>query len=150
MSVRIDTAISNVIHRQVAPYSASLGGDGEKSAQARPLDGVRRVEPVESSEKGRAAGDGRLREGHPEQDRERVLPEGEVEAKLEVAESSYDRRLSYEADVNRVYLEIVNKKDDEVLIRIPSESTAKYLEQITAQSESKDKAESTPSVLKIA
>jgi uncharacterized FlaG/YvyC family protein len=56
--------------------------------------------------------------------------------------------LSYEADVNRVYLDIVNEKDDEILMRIPSESTAKYLEQITA--DEKDAANPAPRVLHIA
>ncbi len=150
MSVPIDPASPAVIHRQVAPYSASLGGEGERPAHGQPLDGARRVEPVEKAEKGRATEDGRFREGRHDRDRERLSPNGEVEAQPEVAASSYDRKLSYEADVNRVYLDIVNEKDDEILMRIPSESTAKYLEQITARSDQKDAAIPAPRVLHIA
>jgi len=150
MSVPIDPANPAVIHRQIAPYSASLGGEGERPAHGQPLDGTRRVEPVEKAGKGRATDDGRLREGRHDRERVRFSHDGEVEAQPEVVASSYDRRLSYEADVNRVYLDIVNEKDDEILMRIPSENTAKYLEQITARSDEKDAAKPAPRVLHIA
>ncbi len=113
------------------------------------MNGARRVEPVEESEKGRAAKDSVLREERRDREREPVSPDREVEDRPEVAANSYDRKLSYEADVNRVYLDIVNTRDDEVLLRLPSESTAKYLEQVTAQSEEKNDAKSASRILEI-
>lgn len=149
MSVPIDPANPSMLHRQGASYSASLFGGEEQPVKGRPMNGARRVEPVEESEKGRAAKDSVLREERRDREREPVSPDREVEDRPEVAANSYDRKLSYEADVNRVYLDIVNTRDDEVLLRLPSESTAKYLEQITAQSEDKDDAKSASRILEI-
>jgi len=148
MSVPIDPATPHVIHRHGAPYSASLFGGEEQAAKGRPMNGARRVEPVEESEKARATKDSALREERHGQERQR-LPDSEVRAQPEAVANSYDRKLSYEADVNRVYLDIVNTKDDEVLMRLPSESTAKYLEQVTAQSDEKDDPKSASRVLEI-
>lgn len=149
MSVPIDPATPNVLHRQGALYSASVFGGEERSAEGRRMNGARRVEPVDDSEKGQATKDSVLREERHGQDRERVSPDREVADQPEVAASSYDRKLSYEADLNRVYLDIVNTKDDEVLMRLPSESTAKYLEQITAQSDEKDDAKAASRIVEV-
>lgn len=140
MSIPIDSGVPNVPNRQGAVHSAPLVGGEEQTAQARPINSVRKVEPVEGSEKVRETEDDRLREGRHEQDRERPSAEADANEQPAVAESSYDRKLNYDADLNRVYLDIVNTKDDEVLLRIPSESTAKYLDQIAMQSDAKDDA----------
>lgn len=152
MSVPIDPTAPPVIQRYGVPYaSATVSGDEQQPAHRRLAHAGRRVEPVERSEKTRAADDGRLREERPEPARERSPADAEVEAPPPAAASgSYDRKLSYEADVNRVYLDIVNTKDDEVLLRLPSESTAKYLEQVTAQSDEKTDPASTPRFQEIA
>lgn len=147
MSIPIDPANSNVIPRPVAGYPVLSGGEEEQTALGRPLNGVRRVEPAAGSEKGQATEDSRLRDGRREQHREQFSSGAEVPPK--VAGSGYDRKLTYEADVNRVFLEIVSKTDDEVLIRIPSESTAKYLEQITVRSEETEDSKSAPRVFEI-
>lgn len=147
MSIPIDPATPHSTHRQGALYSASLFGGEEQTAHGRPISGARRVEPVEASEKGGEAEDSVLREPHGADDRERVSPESEVETQPEVEANSYDRQLSYEADINRVYLDIVNTKNDEVLLRIPSESTSKYLEQIAARSDEKDEPPPAPRIV---
>lgn len=149
MSIPIDSGTSNVLSRQGAVYSASLMGGEEQTAEGLPLNGARRVEPIESSEKGRAADDGRLREGRHQDAREHASPDADRGNKPEVAANNYDRKFSYDADMNRVYLDIVNTMDDEVLMRLPSESTAKYLEQITMQSDAKDDAEPASRVVEI-
>jgi len=149
MSIPIDSGVPNVPNRQGAVHSASLVGGEEQTAQLRPINSARKVEPVEGSEKVRETEDDRLREGRREQGRERPSAEGDANEQPAVAESSYDRKLNYDADMNRVYLDIVNTKDDEVLMRIPSESTAKYLAQITIQSDAKDDARPAPGVTEI-
>lgn len=141
MSMPIDPATPNVHSRQGAVYSASLNGGEKQAAEGLPLNGARRVEPIEGSEKGQATDDGRLREGRREDVREHSSPDSDGPSKPEAAANTYDRKFSYDADMNRVYLDIVNTIDDEVLMRLPSESTAKYLEQITLQSDAKDDAE---------
>ena len=142
MGFPIDPATSNVIHRQSVPYSAALVGGDEPSGKARPWNGARRVEPVEDSGAGAVVDDGSLRQWRHEEGPERLSsePEADADVRPELAESSYERKLSYEADVNRVYVEIVSKEDEEVLMRIPSDSTARYLERIAVRSDEKDQA----------
>ncbi len=149
MSIPIDPAVPNLPNRQGAVHSASLFGGEEQAAHGRLLNSARRVEPIEGSEKVRETEDDRLREGRHEQDRERSTAEGDSDDRPAVAETRYDRKLSYDADLNRVYLDIVNTKDDEVLMRLPSESTAKYLDQIAMQSDEKDDAKPEPRVIEI-
>ncbi len=155
MSVPIDPTAPPVTQRHGVTYaSASLLGEDGQPAHRRLSNGTRKVEPVERLEKSQATDNGRLREERPEPSRDRSP--GEAEAAAEVAaqpavtSNSYDRKLSYDADVNRVYLDIVNTKDDEVLLRLPSENTAKYLEQVTAQSDEKDEGRSGPRFQEIA
>jgi hypothetical protein len=149
MSIPIDPANPNLIQRPVTGYPVLSGGEEEQTALGRPLNGVRRVEPAAGSEKGQATEDSRLRDGRREQHREAFSSGADAEVPTKVAGSGYDRKLTYEADVNRVFLEIVSKTDDEVLIRIPSESTAKYLEQITVRSEETEESKSAPRVFEI-
>lgn len=146
MGLPIDPATSNVIHRQGVLYSAALAGEDEQPGKGRPLNGARRVEPVEDCGKGAAIEDGCVRGGQGERGPGRLSPEPEAEARPQVAASSYDRKLNYDADVNRVYLEIVSKEDEEVLMRIPSDSTARYLERIAVQSDEEDRAKSASMV----
>jgi len=112
------------------PALAQSVDRGQGSAPAATSISVLAVKPTAKTEAGSRAVDDKDREKESAKDRH-MAP-----AKPSVGES-YDRRVVYESEFNRTFIDVVERDDkDERLMRIPSEKLVKFLEDMEDPSKS--------------
>lgn len=122
MTINLEPAYEPMVRREAAPVAVApslaqaSGGAAHSAAIAVP--------PLTKSEDSPAPAS--------EQERKRKPAEAQPQASSQstpVRTGTYEHRIVYVNEADRLFLDVVNRDNDEVLMRIPSETLAKFLRQ---------------------
>ncbi len=121
MTINLEPAYEPMVRREAAPVAmaASLapasGGAVVSAAIAVPPSTKAEGSPASASEQERKR---KPAEAQPQPSRSTPVRTG-----------TYEHRIVYVNEADRLFLDVVNRDNDEVLMRIPSETLAKFLKQ---------------------
>lgn len=121
MTINLEPAYEPMVRREATPAAVApslaqaSGGAAVSAAIAVPASAKSEGSPASASEQERKR---KPTEAPPQPSRPTPVRTG-----------TYEHRIVYVDEADRLFLDVVNRDNDEVLMRIPSETLAKFLRQ---------------------